>query len=116
MGLRLASKWIKIEFTLLLLVVACFGAYRFYDKLEQASADDAVKNSLRNLYALAGEYSRDHGNQAVVEVSSLDPRKLEFAGVRPFRRTVYPTKVVLGQPLTATSADGERTLVLEPGK
>ena len=82
----------------------------------QTTEGDAVHNALRNLHALAADYSKAHGNPPVVRVSSLDYGELYRAGIRPFRQAVYPSAVTLGQPLRATTAEGLRTVVFNPSK
>jgi hypothetical protein len=99
---------------LLLAVGYCF--HRFRTSLVEGVVDDSVRNQLRNLHAIAADYSAHRGNPPTVWVSDLDPIVLHHAGIRPPLNGRFPDTVTIGAPLQATEVDGRRTVVFEPGR
>lgn len=108
--------WIKVGCAVLILIAVGYGLSHFNTKLHEASVDDGVQNTLRNLHSLAREYSAQHGNPLVVTVTSLDPKALYHAGYRPPFNGVYPATITLDAPLMVTGVDGKRTVVFVPKK
>ena len=108
--------WIKFGYAAFLIAAVAYGLFRFNAQLQEASTDEAVRNQLRNLHAVARDYSARHGNQATVQVSELDQAALYNAGIRPPLNGVFPVTVILGAPLKVTGIDGRRTVVFDPAR
>lgn len=106
-------KWAYAGF---IVVAVVFGLFRLNTKLHHALTDEAVRNQLRNLHAIARDYSASHGNQVTVQVSALDASTLYNAGIRPPLNGVFPSAITLGTPSMATGVDGNRTVVYDPTK
>jgi hypothetical protein len=108
--------WVKFGYLAFLIVGAIYGLFRFKVMLQEGFTDDGVQNQLRNLYAIASDYSAKHGNQAIMRVNELDPTALYNAGLRPPLNGVFPSSITLGTPLKVTGVDGRRTVVFNPTK